>query len=187
MPGGASTAPLWQAPAVTGALIALAGSLVVVAINGVRARRDRRRDVYAQALASVAEYWEYPYVVRRRRHDDLAGERVRISEQLRAVQQDLSRHQAWMETEDTAVANAYARLVEVTRSVVGPQISEGWRTPPITSDEQMNISDVTRKGMADAVASFLQAVKDHLALIPAPVRRGVRSGWKRVRRGRSRD
>ncbi len=39
----------------------LAGrAMVTLAVNGVRARRDRRRELYAQAFAAVTAYGEYP-------------------------------------------------------------------------------------------------------------------------------
>jgi hypothetical protein len=63
------------------------------------------------ALAAVAAaYREFVYVVRRRRHDDPAGDRVRITEAMRAVQHDLSRFEAPMKVERAqVVASAYAR------------------------------------------------------------------------------
>jgi hypothetical protein len=172
----------WQLPAVLAALVALTGALVTLAVSGVRARRDRRRDLYAEAFAAVTAYWEYPYIVRRRRHDEPAAERVRISEQLGKVQERISRHEAWIRIENRHVAAAYVELIAATRKIMGPQISEGWRTPAITDDESMNIGTVSRGGLAVAEEAYLEAVRDHLSPWPAWAKRLGRWAWRSVAR-----
>src|ERR1700730_4634490 len=91
---------------VTVALVAGAFSVIILALNsfvtGYREGCNRRRDLFSKAFAAVASYREFPYVVRRRRSgssDTETDERVRISEDLRRVQQELSYYSAWMATE----------------------------------------------------------------------------------------
>lgn len=179
--------PWWLTPAIIAALLAFLGTLVTIAYNGLRARRDRQREMFARALAAVTDYWEFPYVVRRRRPDEPEAERVRISETLRDVQSQLSFYQAWIATEAPKVASAYEDLVSATRSIMGEQIHEGWNGPPARSDAEMNISGIRRDGLQDKADAYLAAVRDHLASFSS-VRRAsrhlaadIRSGGGRTR------
>jgi hypothetical protein len=158
--------PWWLTPAIITALLALLGTLVTIAYNGLRARRDRQREMFARAFAAVADYWEFPYVVRRRRPDEPEAERVRISEALRDVQSRLSFYQAWIATEATKVADAYDELVSATRRIMGEQIHEGWNGPPARSDAEMNISGIRRDGLQDHADVYLAAVHEHLVRFP---------------------
>src|SRR6266498_3816668 len=87
---------------ITVAILAGSFSLIVLVLNmwvsGQRDRDSRRRDTYAKAFSAVVAYKEFPYVVRRRRGGDIVAgeERVRISEDLRHVQEQLSYYSAWM-------------------------------------------------------------------------------------------
>ncbi len=154
---------------VVGAIIAGAVALFVLAVNTIvaaqREQRSRRRDIYASAFAAVMAYVEFPYVVRRRKGGEAevaAEERVRISEELREVQQQLAYYGAWIRTESPRVAAAYARLVSETRRIAGRRINEAWRLDPMTTDEGMNMPDL---GLAELDASkdaYLEEVACHL-------------------------
>lgn len=175
--------PWWVQPAVVAAAITFVGGVVALAVNGVRNRKDRQRERFADAFAAVADYWEFPYVVRRRRHDQPEAERVRISEALRSVQRDISFHQAWIRTECGLVADSYDDLVATTREVMGTQINEGWAQAPPTTDEEMNIPDIRRDGLARAQETYLHAVKDHLSIWPWWIGAPARAAFSRFRSG----
>lgn len=172
-----AAAPWWQAPAVLAAALTFIGGMTALAINLTQAWQDRKREVFAAGYATVASYWEFPYVVRRRRHDQPEAERVRISEELRKVQERITHHEAWTRTESKVVGHAYARLAATTRRVIGPQIASAWTLPPVTDDASMNIGDVTWDGLCNARDDYLAAVADQLSLLPAPLRRA----WRRYR------
>lgn len=166
--------PTWLQPTVIAAGVALVGTLVGLLASAWHASRARKREHFANAFAAVADYWEFPYVVRRRRHDEPAAERVRISEALRAVQRDISFHQAWVTAESPEVARHYAALVQTTREVMGTQIHDGWLAPPPRTDEHMNIPGIRRDGLAEATDAYLAAVRDHLSVWPDGLRRAAR-------------
>lgn len=161
----------WQQAAVIAAVITLLGSLLAIAVNGWQTRTDRKRELFAQAFSAVTDYWEYAYVVRRRRSDQPAEERIRISEQLRETQKQISFHGAWLATEAPQVAEAYRELVSTTRAVIGPQIAEGWRSPAASVDSDMNINGIDRDGLDGAAERYLNAAADHLAILPGWLRR----------------
>jgi hypothetical protein len=170
---------------VVAAIIAGAVSLAVLAItawlNSQRDRDNRRRDTYSKAFAAVAAYKEFPYVVRRRRSGSAAvaaDERVRISEELRSVQHDLSYYSAWTATESASVATAYRHLAAETRRIAGTQIHEAWLAPPARNDGNMNMPDLGLGELVPVEAAFLAVVADDLSLWPH--RRWRRKADRRV-------
>jgi hypothetical protein len=113
---------------------------------------------------------------RRRGGASAADERVRISEELRHIQQDLSYHQAWLAIESADVAAAYAKLVAETRQVAGGQIRQAWLASPIESDDGMNMPDLGLGALAATEARYLLAASDELSTQPTFWRR-----WRRKR------
>ena len=96
--GGAVIGTLLSAT-ILAALIAAAVNIVLARRKSREEERARLRDRFAQAYGAYAEYCEFAYAIRRRRHDDPSGERVRISEELRKMQAELSAHEAWVKLE----------------------------------------------------------------------------------------
>jgi hypothetical protein len=125
------------------AAIALFGVLVTLIINGYRANRERRRELFAGGWAAVQSYKEMAFAVRRRSSTDPAGERVRISEALREIQHDLSFHEAMIGRDPAnGVASAYLELVQKTREVAGGIIKRSWDKPPIDADAEMHAPEI---------------------------------------------
>ena len=91
--------------AITGAV-----SLLALSINawltGHRDRANRRRELLSKAFTSVIAYREFPYVVRRRRSSSPEDERIRISTELRKVQEDIAYYSSWLATESRHVGES---------------------------------------------------------------------------------
>jgi len=137
-----STDP-WWADLISSALLAAAvAAFVSVYLARRRSRAEelaRIRLLMAEALQAVADCKEFPYAIRRRRHDAAAEERVRISDELRQVQARLSYYAAWMRTEDQSLGRSYGKLVAKVREVAGGACRDAWNAEPITTDAEMNI------------------------------------------------
>jgi hypothetical protein len=149
-----------------GGLITALLAIYTLWLNGQRAERTRRRELYAGAWAAVQAYKEFPFAIRRRSDDEPAAERVRISEELREVQKDLVYHEALVGRERSGrVATEYRNLVTRTREIAGGLIHEGWKTPPITADDQMNLGDVFEQlePIKEFEDAYLEAMQDDLA------------------------
>jgi hypothetical protein len=147
-------------------IAAVVAAVVSVAVWGLTARRDerqRKRDMFAQAFAAYASYREFPYVVRRRRVDQAAEERQRISEELRKIQEKLNFFLAWTRFENAKVGSAYADLVATTRTVVGAQISAAWNRSGADDDTMMLIGDIDLSGLERAEEQYMTAVSRRLA------------------------
>lgn len=122
------------------ALIAAAWNVWAVRRKAKEEERTRQRMTFADAFKSYSLYKEFPYAIRRRRPDKAAEERVRLSEQLRVIQADLTFHQTWMDLEDTAVADAYRDMVGAARTLAGGLMNAAWKDPAVSRDCDMNIS-----------------------------------------------
>ena len=170
---GAVPAPGVSAAGLAGAIIsgAFLAAMVAGAINVWMARRRSReeerariRSTFAAAFEAYTAYREFPYAIRRRRADDPEGERIRLSEALRAVQEKLSYYLAWTQAESVEVGQWYGQLIAEARRVAGRAMHDAWNAPPRASDPEMNIlPDVVDLSQLEAAeAQYMQAVRDHL-------------------------
>ena len=126
------------------------GVIVTLAVNGRRAERARRRELYANGWAAVQAYKEFAFAVRRRNIDDRGAERVRLSDQLSLVQRDLAYYETLIGRERSRdAAGAYGELVSNTRRIAGGIIRRSWNEEPIAADREMH---------SPAIAEELQAL-----------------------------
>jgi hypothetical protein len=172
----------WVAPTIVIAIVALAVSLATFFLSGRRARLDRQRQVFADAFSAVAEYREYPFMVRRRDPAEPAQERKRISSDLSQVQARLNGFVARLRVEDPYVGALYADLVAATRRVAGKFIREAWNSEPVAVDAQIHSPGWDMSELDAYDDPYLVAVADHLGWLYAPLRRKAR-GWRRGRTG----
>lgn len=166
----AATSPWWVAPAVIAAIITGVIAVISLIANGRRARADRQRELFGAAFGDIARYCEFPFIVRRRRHDLPEEERMRISTELSEVQSKLNHNRAILRVEAPRVARAYAALVLGTREVAGESIRQGWDLTPITADTEVHVTDVDLSDIKPLEDAYLTAVADHLALAPWQLR-----------------
>lgn len=149
--------------ALGGVLVAFAGYL----FHHHQARRERKMRAFADALGAVAEYQELPYRIRRRQGAD-ATTRAAIAERVSDIQVKVAFHQAWLEIESEAVADAYRTLVAAARREAGAHMSAAWQEPILADDAAMSLgTGYASPGTDAARAGCLSVMRAHLA----PVRR----------------
>lgn len=166
----ATSAALGFGPAQWSTIIAaLIAALVAVtgyALTQAWARRDRRARAFADALATVEEYLEAPYRVRRRRAST-AEVRAELAATLSDLQGRIAFHRAWLQVEAPTVSRAYDALVLAARAEAGTQMTVAWNTEPISSDPAMNLTIGYSHPLADAErAKVIAAMRRHLGLWP---------------------
>ena len=165
--------PLIVAAVVTGAV-----SIAVFAANawltGHRDRTNRRRDLLSKAFSSAVAYKEFPYVVRRRRSSSPEDERIRISTELRRVQEDIAYHSSWLATESRHVSEAYNKLVRRLHEVAGAEIRKAWTESPVQTDDEMNMDDLGLGVLKEHEDEFLLEASDNLSILPRWLRRMLR-------------
>lgn len=171
---GAASTGLWGPTLAVGILTAAVG-LLTLAVNQIRARKDRQRELFADAFAAVTEYREYPFVVRRR--DQNGTDRQLITNNLSATQARLNQHVARLRVEAPGVGCAFAHLVRETRRVAGTEIARAWNLDPLPADGPMHVRDVDLTELDAVDDAFLREVGDHLAVLPGCARCTARSVW----------
>jgi len=163
--------------AVIAAVIAAGISLWLARRRSLEEERSHVRTNLAEAFQAYSKYKEFPYAIRRRRHDEPAAERVRLSEAMSGVQARLSYSLAWTAAEAPIVGQKYAALVDELRRVAGRAMHEAWLAPPITIDAGMNIPSavVDLSSLKPHEDAYLEAVKSYQRRLTA---------CARIRRGR---
>ncbi len=152
------------APAVVAAIISATVVLLGLWISGRRVEVARKRELFAKAFEATVSYREFAYAIRRRRHDQAAAERVRLSEAIRVTQQQLAFYSAWIGIESPRVAFAYDALVIQTRQVAGKYMHHAWNDPAPRRDSEVNIpGGLDYTGLRVLEQTYLAAVRDHLS------------------------
>jgi hypothetical protein len=168
----------WIAPTIVVSVIALGVSIATFLLSGRRTRLDRQRQVFADALDAVMTYREYPFIVYRRNADDPARERQRISTDLSTLQARLNGYQGRLRVEDAFVGERYSELVAATRRIAGPMITDAWNRDPAPLDSAIHNPGWEFSDLEPHDDAFLQAARDHLGWLYAPLRRSIRS-WRK--------
>jgi hypothetical protein len=173
----------WFSSTVLTAAIGGAASLFALAVNAIISNRQsriaRQRHEFSKAFAACVAYEESPYIIRRRRGDDLQGERVRISSELSAIQRELAYYSAWLAMESKDVSIAYENLVSLLREVAGTRMHEAWLTPPIESDSGMNMPDLGLSTLKPLKVAYLSEVEYHLSILPRFIQRSIKCVGKK--------
>jgi hypothetical protein len=146
------------------ALLAATINLLIARHKSRDEERARLRVTFAEAFSAYTEYCEFAYAIRRRRDDDPAGERVRLSEAIREVQARLSHHLAWTELESSEIGQAYKALVDEARRTAGAAMREAWNSSAIATDSQVNVPPglIDLSGLKPLERRYLDTVAKHL-------------------------
>ncbi|WP_189332396.1 hypothetical protein [Actinoplanes ianthinogenes] len=186
--GAAATIP-WAL--IAAIVTAAAGALLAVWTARRKSReeeRARQRTLFAEAFQAYSQYKNMPYAIRRRRHDDAAAERVRLSEILREIQSKLTFYETWIDAESATVGVAYSKLIAELRRVAGGAMREAWKSPPLTDDAGMNLplDLVDLDALKPLEKAYTDAFQQHLEQLapwwPHAGRRPLRTGpgWRRL-------
>ena len=151
-------------------IIGLTTAVINLGFSLYKDRAGRRRDLYSEAYRTIVIYAEFPYIIRRRNAGDAANERIRISTDIREVQERIAFYGAWIATESRHVADKYDHLVKSTRAVAGSLMHESWLRPGCSKDDEMNVSDIDLSDLEHPREQYLQAVRHALLLRYSPLR-----------------
>ncbi len=109
-------------------------------VTRLQAASDRKREHYARAVETLVAWVEFPYRVRRR-VDDLPMTLSALANLGHDLQEQLARDRAWIESENRRVAAVYAMVSAQVRILVGPAVSDAWRTAPASSAASMVLGE----------------------------------------------
>lgn len=120
-------------------VVAALTATVALFLNRMGEAANRRRDRYAEAVAALVAWVEFPYRVRRRTDDDPTTLSV-LAGTGHDLQQRLASSQAWISTESPRVARSYQAVRSSLTTHVGPALKDAWNEPPITCAGNMNLN-----------------------------------------------
>ncbi|NDK30621.1 hypothetical protein [Nesterenkonia haasae] len=143
-------------------IAALLATVVAVAGYSIQqriARKQRRAEIYSEALRAVEDYLEAPYLVHRR--DGSAAARQSITTHISDIQSRLSYYCALLDIHAHAeISTAYKALVSATRAEAGKAMREAWEDRPTRRDRGVSISSRLDRSRSDeAKRSYITAVK----------------------------
>lgn len=125
------------------AAISLLGIIVTAALGAALGRwaeaTNRRRAQYADAVAALVAWAEYPYRIRRRTSDDPA-ELGRLRDLGHDLQERLRSNHTWMTTENATGGNTYRKVWQLISAQTAPAAKDAWNHPPVTSAAGMNLN-----------------------------------------------
>jgi hypothetical protein len=175
----------WIGPAIVAAGIAALVSIVTVVVSGVLHRRDRQRQLIAEAFEKVHAYREFIFIVRRRlpeSNEKAEEDRARISGELSQLQARINSLVAVLCIESPHVGDAYATLVQETRRIAGSMIRDAWTRQSTLASDTMNITDVDLTDLDGLDGAFRALVEAELALPPWAwwMRWRARSMWEQA-------
>lgn len=140
------------------ALVSLAIYAAGAFHGGRQKTRLRRREAFSEAFEWCVSYKEFPYVTRRRRASTPEDERIRISGEMRRVQERISYYSVWIAAENRKVAATFNALVTQLRRVAGGQVHQAWKVTPVANDEDMNMPDLGLGELREYEEAYLEAV-----------------------------
>jgi hypothetical protein len=153
--------------AIWAAAIAACATLAGYLFNQSRIRRERRATAFADAMAAMRDYEDFPFSVWRRTNcDDATRARLdtRRSKNGRAVR----RHRVWLRIEAPVVGEAYEQLWRAVRQAYSTNLSLAWAAPPRTCDQLMigEPPDFVRAPGLEETELCIRAMRNELSLLP---------------------
>lgn len=152
-------------------LTLLIGSSLVTTIlthvlTGRSTAAQSRRRGYADALAALVAWYEYPYRIKRRASDEptvLAG----LVDRGHDLQERLAATHMWVRSDSTWVGEVFNDVRWQMDREVGPLCKDAWHAPPVSSAADMALGEWGPGSLDELVARFENAV-------------AWRFGWRRL-------
>lgn len=158
------TVPLWATILVG---VAGAGAALLVALAGrISEERNRRRDLYAEAVKTLIAWTEYPFQVRRRTSDE-PDELRRLVDRGHDLQEGLAYHETWLAADKAFLGDLYGDVVARVKERTHDPIADAWTGPPRDSPTKMNLGDWWTPDFTEELDTLRGAIAN-------------RFGWRRL-------
>lgn len=151
--------------AVIGGLATVCVAIIGVVVTYLASKRERRRQIYGEAVRWALSWEGLLYRIRRRTEDEAGS----IIQRFHEVQDQVTYQRAWIASESRYMARSYDRLVEDVKRATEDLIREAWsgRVRPVPGNA---LPDDKHPNLSDATDRFMRDVRSHLSPMP----------WRRV-------
>lgn len=164
LPSAGATAAMepisWDGIAtVIAAIVAAIVAVIGYSIQQAAARKERRAEIYSEALRAVEDYLEAPYLVRRR--DGSASARQSITTHISDIQSRLSYYCALLDIHaNPEIGAAYEALVSAARADAGQAMLEAWKGRPTRHDRGVSIASRHDRSRSDTARRvYIEAIR----------------------------
>lgn len=142
----------------TAAAATIIVALLTVLAAYLAAKRERRRDIYSQAVRSAVAWKEMVYRLRRR----TKGQERELIDHFHDLQDQLAYHQAWVGSDSRYMKRSYDKLVVGVKAKTEPLITAAWAAPvrPVPGNAEPGDD---HPDLSDLVDKFLTDVRSHLS------------------------
>lgn len=147
----------------------IGGSIAGTFINHRYASAEKRREQYAEAVACLVAWCEYPFMIRRRVNDQPAT-LERLVQHGHGLHERIAMAEAWVAAENPKMGQTYSSLVGLVKGKMGPLLNEAWNSSPASSPSVMVLDGWGRdahQGACQAISAFRR-------------RTHQRFGWRRL-------
>lgn len=128
----------------------LVGQLVTSAIARLRESAAVRREKYANAVALLTAWVEYPYRIRRRTNDD-PDTIAALAERGHQLQEEIAATRAWIATESPVVGEVFTHHLAQLDEPFKQACRQAWESAPITAPAGMNLNGFGLDGQQSAL------------------------------------
>ena len=176
----AQAAPLtWTWVPILAAGVAGVFALIGIFASLLASRKDRRRELYAEAYRTALAMVEMVYRVRRAGSDNSRD----LADRFHQIHEDINFHQGWIETESEHMGRAYRRLILRIHAETKLAIKQGWMALRTSTPEAVQALSGDHPDVTAAKTQFLADVSSHLSLLKRDDLRERYSDreWRRIR------
>jgi hypothetical protein len=184
--GVETVSPATQA-AISGATVAALATVLGYLFTQARARRERKAKAFAEAMAAMRRFYDFPHKVWRRSVSD-AATRERLSEEHSLGSREVRFHLIWLKIESPVVGEAYEQLWAVVHGARLFNANLAWSSPPRATDQDMvgEPPGFWRKAGARETDLCIRAMRNELSWWPALGRPRIRRALDPRERQRAR-
>lgn len=155
--------------ALIGVAVTAAAGIVGYMLSQAADRRDKRIELYAEALRAVKDLEELPFRITRRA--DSSGEtRAALGAQISDSFVLLGFYRAWTQIDSEVIARAYILLLDQTQREVRPNRQSAWNTSIIRKDSDAHLDERFHTDNKPEWALCIAVIRRELSLW-APLRR----------------
>lgn len=149
-----------------GVLFPVAVALATLVLHRIAGAGDVRRSAYAEVVAALTAWGEYPYRIRRRTSNDpevLAG----LASYGHELQERLARNSGWVHADSPTMGRLLDEVRAEMAALTAPWLEDAWNSAPISAAREMNLGAWGPRGCAEVVGRFEKHYRS-------------RFGWRRL-------
>jgi len=146
---------------ITAVIALVTGSGATLLLTKWFEKREKRRDLFANAYKAVLSWEEMLNRVRRRFDDKDDAKKIVL--EFHSLQQDLNYYEGLISAESSRMGDSYAKLVQDIKSKNLDLINDAWKSKPVNPGQA--VKNINHPQTSDSKRLFLKDVRSWLSII----------------------